>query len=238
MNNPSEKLIAVVGTMKAGKSTVINAIVGREVLPTRELPMTTIPTLVRHVPGQTEPVLEFSQKSTIEALLPQLATAISNPKNTSIIESSLCCSYNDQLIPSILDFVYRNKKLKKQYTGSIQILEFLRSLNDFTGLCRYLDIDFPFEKFNHIQNLPTISVEFQSLKYLNNPAQVQLALLNTPGPNESGQVHLREMLQDQLEKSSAVLAILDYTQLKSDANGLCCTTGTSHVVKCGRHGFP
>lgn len=218
MNNPSEKLIAVVGTMKAGKSTVINAIVGREVLPTRELPMTTIPTLVRHVPGQTEPVLEFSQKSTIEALLPQLATAISNPKNTSIIESSLCCSYNDQLIPSILDFVYRNKKLKKQYTGSIQILEFLRSLNDFTGLCRYLDIDFPFEKFNHIQNLPTISVEFQSLKYLNNPAQVQLALLDTPGPNESGQVHLREMLQDQLEKSSAVLAILDYTQLKSDAN--------------------
>lgn len=218
MNNPSEKLIAVVGTMKAGKSTVINAIVGREVLPTRELPMTTIPTLVRHVPGQTEPVLEFSQKSTIEALLPQLATAISNPKNTSIIESSLCCSYNDQLIPSILDFVYRNKKLKKQYTGSIQILEFLRSLNDFTGLCRYLDIDFPFEKFNHIQNLPTISVEFQSLKYLNNPAQVQLALLDTPGPNESGQVHLREMLQDQVEKSSAVLAILDYTQLKSDAN--------------------
>ena len=54
-----EAVFAVVGTVKAGKSTAINAIVGAEILPSRPEPMTTYPTLVRHKPGQTEPVLDF-----------------------------------------------------------------------------------------------------------------------------------------------------------------------------------
>ncbi len=45
-----EMVLAVVGTMKAGKSTTINAIVGQEILPNRNRPMTSVPTLIRHVP--------------------------------------------------------------------------------------------------------------------------------------------------------------------------------------------
>lgn len=52
-----EMVLAIVGTMKAGKSTTINAIVGTEVLPNRNRPMTALPTLIRHTPGQKEPVL-------------------------------------------------------------------------------------------------------------------------------------------------------------------------------------
>ncbi|MFX4316464.1 clamp-binding protein CrfC, partial [Enterobacter sp. 63] len=40
-----EMVLAIVGTMKAGKSTTINAIVGTEVLPNRNRPMTALPTL-------------------------------------------------------------------------------------------------------------------------------------------------------------------------------------------------
>lgn len=54
-----EMVLAIVGTMKAGKSTTINAIVGTEVLPNRNRPMTALPTLIRHTPGQKEPVLHF-----------------------------------------------------------------------------------------------------------------------------------------------------------------------------------
>lgn len=36
-----EMVLAVVGTMKAGKSTTINAIVGQEILPNRNRPMTS-----------------------------------------------------------------------------------------------------------------------------------------------------------------------------------------------------
>ncbi len=39
-----EMVLAIVGTMKAGKSTTINAIVGTEVLPNRNRPMTALPT--------------------------------------------------------------------------------------------------------------------------------------------------------------------------------------------------
>jgi ribosome biogenesis GTPase A len=44
-----EMVLAIVGTMKAGKSTTINAIVGTEVLPNRNRPMTALPTLIRHI---------------------------------------------------------------------------------------------------------------------------------------------------------------------------------------------
>ncbi|MCJ8704801.1 dynamin family protein, partial [Escherichia coli] len=61
-----EMVLAIVGTMKAGKSTTINAIVGTEVLPNRNRPMTALPTLIRHTPGQKEPVLHFSHVAPID----------------------------------------------------------------------------------------------------------------------------------------------------------------------------
>lgn len=56
-----EMVLAVIGTMKAGKSTTINAIVGMEILPNRETAMTTLPTLIRNKHGQTQPVLTINK---------------------------------------------------------------------------------------------------------------------------------------------------------------------------------
>ncbi len=67
-----EMVLAIVGTMKAGKSTTINAIVGTEVLPNRNRPMTALPTLIRHTPGQKEPVLHFSHVAPIDCLIQKL----------------------------------------------------------------------------------------------------------------------------------------------------------------------
>lgn len=64
-----EMVLAIVGTMKAGKSTTINAIVGTEVLPNRNRPMTALPALIRHMPGQKEPVLHFSHVAPIDCLI-------------------------------------------------------------------------------------------------------------------------------------------------------------------------
>lgn len=55
-----EMVLAIVGTMKAGKSTTINAIVGTEVLPNRNRPMTALPTLIRHTPPERSGVVFFS----------------------------------------------------------------------------------------------------------------------------------------------------------------------------------
>ncbi|MCV6022920.1 dynamin family protein, partial [Escherichia coli] len=64
----NEMVIAVVGTMKAGKSTTINAIAGTEVLPYRNRPMTALPTLIRHTKGLLKPVLRPQNQEPITNL--------------------------------------------------------------------------------------------------------------------------------------------------------------------------
>lgn len=55
---------------------------------------------------------------------------------------------------------------------------------------------FPFDQYQEIDQLPVIEVEFAHLKEAEESAG-KLILLDTPGPNEAGQAHLRPMLQDQ-----------------------------------------
>ncbi|ETJ41908.1 hypothetical protein Q604_UNBC04142G0001, partial [human gut metagenome] len=43
-----------------------------EVLPNRNRPMTALPTLIRHTPGQKEPVLHFSHVAPIDCLIQKL----------------------------------------------------------------------------------------------------------------------------------------------------------------------
>lgn len=52
-----EVTIALVGTMKAGKSTVINALVGKELAPHRALSMTVVPTVITHNSKTKDPEL-------------------------------------------------------------------------------------------------------------------------------------------------------------------------------------
>ena len=91
----------------------------------------------------------------------------------------------------------------------------LKSLNDLVRLSKALDVDFPFAAYAAIEHIPVIEVEFVHLAgQASYPGQ--LTLLDTPGPNEAGQPHLQKMLNEQLVRASAVLAVLDYTQLEID----------------------
>lgn len=208
-----EMVIAVVGTMKAGKSTSINAIVGAEVLPNRNRPMTAIPTLIRHTPGRLEPVLEFKNNRPANQLVLTLHDAIKTKDGAARLQKL----ERDQDMEELLDRV-RNKTMFDQvFNGSEEIFWFLKSLNDLVRLSASLNVPFPFVDYDEIHEFPSIEVEFAHLREMvGNDGQ--LTLLDTPGPNESGQDHLKNMLKGQLQKASAVLAILDYTQLKSDAD--------------------
>ena len=210
--NNLELVIAVVGTMKAGKSTTINAIVGMEVLPNRNRPMTALPTLIRHTRGVTEPRLIFQNTAPVNTLINELSEKLkSAPK---VLLKGL--SENDDM-QELLEQV-RNKQLfSESHEGSDAIFNFLKSLNDLVRLCTELEVDFPFSAYSRIESLPVIEVEFIHLNQMGH-MQGRLTLLDTPGPNEAGQSHLRPMLRDQLKKASAILAVLDYTQLKSDAD--------------------
>ena len=205
-----EAVLAVVGTMKAGKSTTINAIIGTEVLPTRNRPMTSLPTLIRHKPGQSTPVPKFSNKKPLDQLVKKLQAKVSSKPWQSRRQQ-------DEHTNDLVAFVKKGGDFRPEYQGADKITEFLRDFNDLARMAGELGVDFPFAKYDEIHEMPEIEVEFAHLEETEKTAG-GLALLDTPGPNEFGQQHLRRLLKDQLRKATAVLAVLDYTQLKSDAD--------------------
>ncbi|QOW47665.1 MULTISPECIES: dynamin family protein [Acinetobacter] len=210
-----ETVIAVVGTMKAGKSTTINAIVGREILPNRNAPMTAIPTLIKHRKGQKQPHLTFSKKASQPAnqLVRDLKKCFQQEQYTATLEKLR----TDKDLYLTVERIQQGIKVVNDAVGEKQIFDFLVSINDLVRIAPHFDLEFPFDQYQNIDQLPIIEVEFVYLKDI--PEQYgQLVLLDTPGPNEAGQTHLRPMLQDQLKKASAVLIVMDYTQLKSEAD--------------------
>ncbi|MDU7098258.1 MAG: dynamin family protein [Enterobacter sp.] len=158
-----EMVLAIVGTMKAGKSTTINAIVGTEVLPNRNRPQR----------------LEI-----------------------------------DKDMNTLLERIEKGEAFEKHHLGAQPIFHCLKSLNDLVRLSQALGVEFPFSEYTAIEHIPVIEVEFVHLAGLDAHLG-QLTLLDTPGPNEAGQPHLQKMLSEQLSRASAVLAVMDYTQLKS-----------------------
>ena len=74
--------VAVIGQFKRGKSTLLNAFIGREVLPAGVLPLTTVPTEVLDGPGELT-VDSESTGTTVEPLdaLAEFVTEGRNPDN-------------------------------------------------------------------------------------------------------------------------------------------------------------
>lgn len=207
-----EIVLAIVGTMKAGKSTTINAIVGKEILPNRNRPMTSIPTLIRHVPGKSTPSLHLGDIEPICNLIELLNKEVETPKGKMNVASLK----KDKEKEKLLD-ILKGGWVKNNYNDEVEIFKCLASLNDLVRLATELGCEFPFESYSEVHKLPVIEVEFTHLSGMDN-SQGTLTLLDTPGPNEAGQPHLQTMMSDQLKKASAVLAVMDYTQLNSEAD--------------------
>ncbi|EKI5920203.1 TPA: dynamin family protein [Escherichia coli] len=208
-----EMVLAVVGTMKAGKSTTINAIVGQEILPNRNRPMTSVPTLIRHVPGKTEPVLHLEHIQPVRNLLITLQEKLATPAGQQVAQTLQQTGDTREL----LDILTDDGWLKNEYHGEEEIFTGLASLNDLVRLAAAMGTEFPFDEYAEVQKLPVIDVEFSHLVGMD-ACQGTLTLLDAPGPNEAGQPQMEVMMRDQLQKASAVLAVMDYTQMNSKAD--------------------
>ncbi|EEW8151069.1 dGTPase [Escherichia coli] len=208
-----EMVLAVVGTMKAGKSTTINAIVGKEILPNRNRPMTSVPTLIRHVPGKTEPLLHLEHIQPVCNLLITLKEKIATSEGQQVAQTLQQTGDTREL----LDILADDSWLKNEYHGEEEIFTGLESLNDLVRLAAAMGSEFPFDEYAEVQKLPVIDVEFSHLVGMD-ACQGTLTLLDTPGPNEAGQPQMEVMMRDQLQKASAVLAVMDYTQMNSKAD--------------------
>ena len=218
-----EASFVVVGTMKAGKSTMINTITGMELLPNRNQPMTSLPTVVRHCPGKNDPELFFSDPQPMNELVIQLRDILLDmQRGGSVSHLSFCVTKDGkELVQKIMDGSLSS--FKENYKGRLEIFDFLKNINDIWRLCLAneigLDIGACLRQYDDIQKFPTIEVEFAHM----NSQEYGLrggcfALIDMPGSNEAGQNFLKEIMREQLEKASAVIAVLDYTQLNAEAD--------------------
>ena len=210
-----ELLVAVVGAMKAGKSTTINAIVGSEVLPNRSGAMTSLPTVIRHTPERLEPHLKFEKNEPFNQLISDLRKVIESVDN-DLINKINANDYLKKLAEKIKSNL--NFEFAKQYNGREDIYDFLFDLNDIVRLAKELGSSAPLDEYTQMKDFPCIEVAFSTLKDAQNSVGT-FSLLDTPGPNEaSAGDSLREVVKEQLSKASAVLAVLDYTQRNNDAD--------------------
>ncbi|ENE3472518.1 dynamin family protein, partial [Shigella flexneri] len=147
-----EMVLAVVGTMKAGKSTTINAIVGQEILPNRNRPMTSVPTLIRHVPGKTEPVLHLEHIQPVRNLLITLQEKVATPAGQQVAQTLQQTGDTREL----LDILTDDGWLKNEYHGEEGIFTGLASLNDLVRLAAAMGSEFPFDEYAEVQKLPVI----------------------------------------------------------------------------------
>ncbi|MES2206988.1 MAG: dynamin family protein [Pseudomonadota bacterium] len=206
-----EVVVAIVGTMKSGKSTTINAIVGAPVLPSRNTAMTTFPTLIRHVAGQFEPTLVLKKTTSLNELVAEVQERVRRlPQGV----------WSD--IPAQLILQLRQGKVsfRQENTGLEAVYHTLFQLNDVLRLARALDISLEDVIIAHrnLNDLPTIQVAFTHLDSEQQTDWGNIALLDTPGPNEAGQgTGLRAVIQEQLARCSAVIQVMDYVQLSSEA---------------------
>lgn len=210
-----ESTIAVIGTMKAGKSTTINALIGEEVLPHRLLGMTTLPTLIRHKPGQKVPVMTLHNVDSLKELVEEVRSKI------NLVDGSE--DDNSKVKAALSNVKGGLNEIGSSYLGKESVQKALLLINDAFRLAGSdgfdIDVDKYLEEFSDISFLPTVEIEFRCLS--EKPAGMSsgsLALLDTPGPNEAGQsAVLKHILSEQIAKNaSMVLLVMNYTQLNTE----------------------
>jgi GTPase SAR1 family protein len=217
-----ETVIAIVGAVKAGKSTTINAIVGADILPNRSDPMTTFPTLVRHVPGRIDPRLRFPLAAEFQDLAIKVKARLSVlAKEKPLLE--LFRDHTERIAAeSVLDGGFDT--VEEVYEGRESASRFLERINDF---CRLVgskpmsepgQLELPDPESDNVTRLPVIEIEFHHI-VANMSSVGQLTILDSPGPNEAGQgERLRRIIQEQLRQASAVVLVCNCTENKTEAS--------------------
>jgi hypothetical protein len=209
--------MAIVAPMKAGKSTIINAIAGQELLPSCAVAMTTIPTEIVFNPEIDEPVLNLST-NTLD-VFQNLEQDLKHKVNQLGIEP---LQQRLSRYPHLLDLFGEiatspKSPFAKQVTGREAIVKTLNRLNHLIRI--YSVIEPTQDPLAQLQDIPSIETPCLSLDN-NQQAQTlgRLTIIDTPGPNEAGDgLRLTAVVEEQLRRSSIVLVVLDFTQFNNEA---------------------
>lgn len=213
-----ELRMVIVAPMKAGKSTIINATIGQPLLPSRAAAMTTIPTEISFEAGLAEPILTLSPH-TLSVFQESFLALKREVDNQGTIPQALKESSDYSLLEDLLNKIHTIPlfPVDSEVSGCQAINETLSDLNDMIRLCSILDLSS--DPLKSLTDFPRVKTPFWHSQTARPPDQLgKLVIVDTPGPNEAGiGRRLQDLVSKQLDNSSLVLIILDFTQLKNEA---------------------
>ena len=212
-----EITLAVAGTVKAGKSTAVNAIIGTEALPNRARPMTALPTVIRHEPGRYEPNLSVNNAAALDKLAERIAGKLQDNDLLEVVRTTHGLDMKELIEDLAND---GGPAIGARYEGRECVFEALRRINDLLRLGRHEAIgeELAVEEYDELHEMPALDVHFRCLADTAQQAG-SVALVDLPGFNEARlREHLTKVLKEQLKKASAILVVLDYTQPNTEAS--------------------
>jgi GTPase Era involved in 16S rRNA processing len=212
-----ELRMAIVAPMKAGKSTIINAIVGQEILPNRNAAMTTLPTEIIFDAKLTEPLLSLSPEiqDVFQDTFFRLQRKIREFGNERVQEKIAQYPHLANLASGIQSKT--GGSIPEKVSGRQRIINNLGALNDIVRLCSLLEpLADPLQSLTEVPRIRTPFWRSQTTEQSN--LLGNLVIIDTPGPNEAGEnLRLVNVVSEQLQNSSLVLLVLDFTQLRTEA---------------------
>ena len=212
-----ELRMAIVAPMSAGKSTIINSIIGHELLPSRASAMTTLPTEIIFDAGCPEPLLRLSPQiiSVFQETLLVLRRKLQEEDPAWLDQQMAKHPHLGDLLKEIKDMV--GFPIQSQVLGHDEVVRTLILLNDVIRLCCLIS---PLsDPLRSLTDVPRIHTPFWRSHGLTQSESLgNLVIVDTPGPNEAGEnLRLAQEVKQQLQKSSIVLVVLDFTQLNTKA---------------------
>jgi hypothetical protein len=204
-----ELVMPVVSLMKSGKSTIINAVVGRDLLPWRATAMTALPTKIVPDEAAAEPSLILTAQDA--AAFTELAGSMAG--HVAAAHDELADEY--PLLRQVLDQLAdgRIEPVPQAWRGRAAVSDGLRQLNDTVRLAA---LSRPADDFvGRLTELPTLrTAPWIRPEFVDDQVAGTLAMVDTPGIDDPvmGE-HLLRAVATQLKDCHVVLLILDFTAL-------------------------
>ncbi len=208
-----ELRMTIVAPRKAGKSTIINALIGQELLPSHSAAMTTLPTEILFAPQRNEPVLHLG--ASLRAACRETASRIREQIDRHGLDQALAQAGQYPHLHNLIKSLHEDFCIEEEIAGRERAVAMLTALNHLVRLAAVLTEQPADLSQSEIPVLETPFRHGSSIADLDE--KHRFVLVDTPGPNEAGTHHLQALVDKQLEQSSLILIVLDFTQLKSAA---------------------
>jgi hypothetical protein len=203
-----ELRLVVAAAMKAGKSTLLNALLGMDLLPTRHVAMTCLPTRVELVAPDALPepslVINDSLRCCLSALPPLLRAAQPDDDALRLVDrhvhlARLLSAVHSRALPEVPETI----------SGAGPVKAALEHANDLVRLAVLMR---PTGTRPLLETLepPSVRVPFAGC------GSTPVVLIDTPGFGEIGAAgELGHLIGRELDRAHAVVLVLDFTRLET-----------------------